>query len=94
MISPKNSGDFTALQKYPAGKQELFTRHFISLFPILKINILLHFLKRKRSCKKNLTKTHTTTNNNLYFSTSCNGIRNTGILFQLQNTNMVKVQIS
>lgn len=52
MTSLKSFGDFTALQKYPAGKQELLTHHFISLFPILKRNILLHFFKRKHSCKK------------------------------------------
>lgn len=45
MTSPKHFSNFTAPERYLAelcfaGKQELFTHHFTSLFPILKVNIL------------------------------------------------------
>lgn len=45
MTSPKHFSDFTAPERCLAelccaGEQELFTHHFASLFPILKVNIL------------------------------------------------------
>lgn len=57
MTSPEHFGDFTAPERYPAGlcfagKQELFTHHFASLFPILKVNIYSISLKENIPVKK------------------------------------------